>query len=240
MRRYVHIGTGNYNPKTARLYTDFGLLHGRPRAGRRPHRPLQRADRLRRARRLSQADRGAAGDAGSVHRDDPAGGRHHARAGRPARILAKMNALVDPDIIAALYEASQAGVHDRSDRPRDLLPAARAPGREREDPGDQHHRALPGALAGVLLPERRRRRRSTSARPTGCRATSTAGSRRWCRSQNPAHRQTIRDLARADVAATTGRRGTWGRTGPTRSGSPSSPGDRARNPPHAGGAAVRG
>ena len=110
MRRYVHIGTGNYNPKTARLYTDFGLLARESRPRRRPHRPLQRAHRLRLAGGVPQADRGAARDARAVPRDDPAGDRPPARRARPARIIAKMNALVDPDIIAALYEASQAGV----------------------------------------------------------------------------------------------------------------------------------
>ena len=68
MRRYVHIGTGNYNPKTARVYTDFGLLSANPAARRRPHRPLQRADRLRLPGRVSQAARGAAGDARAVPR----------------------------------------------------------------------------------------------------------------------------------------------------------------------------
>ncbi len=109
IRRYVHIGTGNYNPKTARLYTDFGLLSDDPQLGAdltdlfnvltgfaspSGYRKLVVAPRGMRERFLEMIKREVA----------------HRRAGRPARILAKMNALVDPDIIAALYEASRAGV----------------------------------------------------------------------------------------------------------------------------------
>ncbi len=109
MRRYVHIGTGNYNPKTARIYTDFGLFStdqdlsadltdlfnvltgfGTP-AG---YRKLIVAPRGMRQRFLELIQREI----------------EHARSGREARILAKMNSLVDPDIIAALYSASRAGV----------------------------------------------------------------------------------------------------------------------------------
>ena len=114
MRRYVHIGTGNYNPKTSRLYTDFGLLSASPSLGAdltdlfnvltgfaspAGYRKLIVAPRGMRDRFLSMIRREMA----------------HQQAGRPARIIAKMNALVDPDIIAALYEASGAGV------PIDLL-----------------------------------------------------------------------------------------------------------------------
>ena len=109
MRRYLHIGTGNYNPKTARLYTDFGLLSANPDLGAdltdlfnvltgfaapAGYRKLIVAPRGMRERFLSM-----------IHREID-----HRRAGRPARILAKMNALVDPEIIVALYEASEAGV----------------------------------------------------------------------------------------------------------------------------------
>ena len=109
MRRYLHIGTGNYNPKTARVYTDFGLLTAKPELGAdltdlfnvltgfaspAGYRKLTVAPRGMRERFLAMIRREIA----------------HQRAGRPARILAKMNALVDPDIIAALYEASGAGV----------------------------------------------------------------------------------------------------------------------------------
>jgi polyphosphate kinase len=109
MRRYVHIGTGNYNPKTARLYTDFGLLSDNPDLGADltdlfnvltgfasplGYRKLIVAPRGMRERFIEMIRREI----------------RHREAGRPARIFAKMNALVDPDIIAALYDASRAGV----------------------------------------------------------------------------------------------------------------------------------
>jgi polyphosphate kinase len=109
IRRYVHIGTGNYNSKTARVYTDFGLLTCSPSIGadltdlfnlltgfsrQRLYRKLLVAPANMRERFLELIAREA----------------QHARDGIPARIIAKLNALVDPDIIAALYDASQAGV----------------------------------------------------------------------------------------------------------------------------------
>ena len=109
IRRYVHIGTGNYNPKTARLYTDIGLLSCRDDLGadltelfnyltgysrQHTYRKLLIAPVNLRQRMLSL-----------IHRES-----EHARNGLHARIVAKMNALVDPRMIGALYEASQAGV----------------------------------------------------------------------------------------------------------------------------------
>jgi polyphosphate kinase len=109
VRHYLHVGTGNYHPKTARLYADFGLLtcddaigadvadmfnsltgFARPRAYRRV---LVAPAHLRE------------GLIGEIERTVEA----H-RAGRPARIRMKMNALVDGECIRALYRASQAGV----------------------------------------------------------------------------------------------------------------------------------
>ncbi|MGE0555851.1 MAG: polyphosphate kinase 1 [Gemmatimonadales bacterium] len=109
IRRYVHIGTGNYQPKTARLYTDFGLLTSDPALG------ADLTDLFNVLtgfaapggyRKLVVAP-GRLRDAliGWIERE-----ADHARAGRPARIMAKMNALVDPDVMAALYRASAAGV----------------------------------------------------------------------------------------------------------------------------------
>jgi polyphosphate kinase len=109
MRRYVHIGTGNYHPRTARLYTDFGLLTTDPDLGADlsdlfnvltgfadppAYRKLIVAPRDMRRRFLEMVRRETA----------------FAVAGRPARIAVKMNALVDQDLIAALYQASRAGV----------------------------------------------------------------------------------------------------------------------------------
>jgi polyphosphate kinase len=109
IRRYVHLGTGNYNPDTARQYTDlslftankdvaddvstlFNLLTGywsTPKWKRLSVAPFDLHERVR----------------ALIHRETEA-----AKKGQPARIRAKMNALVDPAVIRALYEASQAGV----------------------------------------------------------------------------------------------------------------------------------
>ncbi len=109
LRRYAHLGTGNYHARTARLYTDFGLLTcnedicadvneiftqltGLGKASRLKH--LWQAPFTLHSRVIAAIKREA----------------EHARNGLPAIIIAKMNALLEPDIIRALYEASQAGV----------------------------------------------------------------------------------------------------------------------------------
>ena len=109
LRQYVHLGTGNYHHRTARTYTDFSLLTsapelteevaivfntltglaGYPGLKKLIVAPFDLADRLIKL----------------IERE-----RDHARAGRPARIIAKLNSLVDQDIIEKLYEASCAGV----------------------------------------------------------------------------------------------------------------------------------
>ncbi|MHC5537287.1 polyphosphate kinase 1 [Singulisphaera rosea] len=109
IRRYVHLGTGNYNPTTARIYTDLSFFTCRPDFGEDASAlfnlltgyshghawrklivaPMHLADRL-----ISLIDRE----------------RRHAESGVPARIIAKMNSLVDPNAIEALYAASRAGV----------------------------------------------------------------------------------------------------------------------------------
>jgi polyphosphate kinase len=109
LRRYVHIGTGNYNPKTARLYTDIGLLTARPEIGADVtdlFNVLTGLSRQRTFRRLLVAPHSLrSGFLDLVERE-----KGHAMAGRPARIVLKLNAIVDGPVIEALYGASQAGV----------------------------------------------------------------------------------------------------------------------------------
>lgn len=109
LRRYAHLGTGNYNPKTARIYTDFSLftadsevtadvgllfnvLTGNLSRPKFKHLLVAPFDLSRRIVELIDAEASAA------------------KAGRKAAIFAKVNSLVDPDVIAALYRASAAGV----------------------------------------------------------------------------------------------------------------------------------
>jgi len=109
LRRYLHLGTGNYNPKTARIYVDLGLLTCSPELGadatdlfnyltglshQHTFRKLLVAPVTLRPRLKELIGREA----------------DHARAKRPARIVVKCNAIVDPEMIEALYEANRAGV----------------------------------------------------------------------------------------------------------------------------------
>jgi polyphosphate kinase len=109
LRRYVHLSTGNYHPRTARLYTDFGLFTADEKICEDVNEVFKQLTGLGRARRLNHLwispftlhDRMLA-----AIRNEAA----HARAGKPAHIIAKMNALLEPKVIEALYKASQAGV----------------------------------------------------------------------------------------------------------------------------------
>jgi polyphosphate kinase len=109
LRRYVHIGTGNYNPGTARLYTDFGLLSCRPELGADVSdlfNVLTGLSRQRDFRRLIVAPMNLR----TWILDMIGRETDHARSGREARIVLKLNSLVDPACVAALYAAWQAGV----------------------------------------------------------------------------------------------------------------------------------
>jgi polyphosphate kinase len=109
IRRYCHIGTGNYNPKTARLYEDIGLFTAKPAVGADLtdlFNSLTGYARQTSYRSLLVAPYGIR--RGIVERIE--GEIAHARAGRTAGIRIKVNALVDEQVIDALYRASMAGV----------------------------------------------------------------------------------------------------------------------------------
>ncbi|HJU90881.1 MAG TPA: polyphosphate kinase 1 [Gemmatimonadaceae bacterium] len=109
IRRYVHIGSGNYNSRTARIYTDFGLFTCNPSIGADLtdlFNYLTGFSRQRLFRKLLVAP----GNMRERFQELIARETEHARAGRSARIIAKMNALTDEEIIRSLYDASSAGV----------------------------------------------------------------------------------------------------------------------------------
>ena len=109
LRRYAHIGTGNYNPKTARTYEDLGLLTADPEVGADLtdlFNTLTGYSRQTRYRTLMVAPHGVR--AGLLERIGRQAER--ARQGRPSRVLLKANSIVDEAVIDALYAASRAGV----------------------------------------------------------------------------------------------------------------------------------
>ena len=109
LRRYCHLGTGNYHAKTARLYTDYGLLTADEAIGEDIHEiflQLTGLTRVPRLRKLLHAPFSLhQALCAKIEREAA-----HARAGKPARIIAKLNALTEPTIIQSLYRASRAGV----------------------------------------------------------------------------------------------------------------------------------
>jgi len=110
LRRYCHVGTGNYNPKTARLYEDFGLLTSDPQVGEDLTRLFNQLSGIAprsKFRRLLVAPRSVR--SGLVERIEAE--IEHQLAGRPGLVQMKLNSIVDENVIDALYRASMAGVH---------------------------------------------------------------------------------------------------------------------------------
>lgn len=109
LQRYVHLGTGNYHAGTSRAYTDFGLITADPEIGSDVHQIFQQISGLAPAIRLNRLLQSPftlhAGVLARIGRETKL-----AKAGKPARIIAKMNALNEAQVIRALYAASQAGV----------------------------------------------------------------------------------------------------------------------------------
>jgi polyphosphate kinase len=109
LRRYCHLGTGNYHPKTARLYTDYGLMTADEAIGEDIHEiflQLTGLTRVPRLRKLLHAPFSLhSALLAKIDRET-----EHAIAGKPAHIIAKLNALTETTVIQALYRASRAGV----------------------------------------------------------------------------------------------------------------------------------
>ncbi|MGE0624555.1 MAG: polyphosphate kinase 1 [Pseudomonadales bacterium] len=109
LARYVHLGTGNYHQRTTRLYTDYGLFTRDPDLGEDVQQIFQQLTSMGKAGRLKKMLQSPF----TLHRtilnliEQEAG---NASQGRPAYIFAKMNSLVEPQVIQALYRASRAGV----------------------------------------------------------------------------------------------------------------------------------
>jgi len=109
-RRYVHLGTGNYHPRTTRFYTDFGLLTCNDEIAADVNEVFKQLTGLGKAGQLKhlwQAPFTLHDNMIAAIRAETAA----ARAGGKGQITAKMNSLLEPEVIEALYEASQAGVH---------------------------------------------------------------------------------------------------------------------------------
>jgi polyphosphate kinase len=107
--RYCHLGTGNYHPRTARLYTDFDLLTCNEDLCGDVNEVFQQLTGLGKVMKLKRVWQSPF----TLHQRALAAienETHAARSGKPARIMAKMNALLEPEVIEALYRASQAGV----------------------------------------------------------------------------------------------------------------------------------
>ncbi|QBQ54590.1 polyphosphate kinase 1 [Nitrosococcus wardiae] len=109
LRRYVHLSTGNYHARTSRIYTDIGLLTCDKDIGDDAHKIFSQLTGLGRARKLKKLWLSPF----TLHKqlisyiDREA---EHAKDGKPAHLIAKMNSLTEPQLIQALYQASQAGV----------------------------------------------------------------------------------------------------------------------------------
>ncbi len=109
LKRYCHLGTGNYHARTARLYTDYGLLTADEAVGEDIHQIFLQLTGLTRIPRLHKLLHAPftlqPALLAKIEREI-----RHARAGLPARVIAKLNSLTEPMIIQSLYRASQAGV----------------------------------------------------------------------------------------------------------------------------------
>ncbi|WP_051278554.1 polyphosphate kinase 1 [Solimonas flava] len=109
LRQYAHLGTGNYHPRTARMYTDYGLFTADPAICHDVHAVFLQLTSLGKVTKLTRLLQSPFTLAKQVHAKIERE-IELAKKGKPAQIIAKMNALVESEMIQALYRASQAGV----------------------------------------------------------------------------------------------------------------------------------
>ena len=205
LRRYCHLGTGNYHPQTARVYTDYGLFTCDEDIGADVHEIFLQLTSLTRTSELRCLLQSPFRLHEAMHelieRE-----RAHAIAGKPARIIAKLNALVDPQTIETLYRASRDGVRIElivrgvcSLRPG-------IPGLSENITRAFDRRALSRALARVLVRQRGPQRAVCCRAPTGWNATSSGASSSHFRSWTSKQRERIYQDLQAYLADNTN---TW-------------------------------
>ena len=182
VRRYAHLGTGNYNPSTARFYTDLSLFTQDAKITEAVHHVFNYLTAYSERSQygpLSVAPLNLGKNCVSLIEREAA----HARAGRPALIVAKVNSLLDKKIIQALYARLASRRRYRIDRSRRLRAASRHPRDQQPDSRAQHRGPLPGAQPDFLFCQWRPAR-SVS----GQRRLDAAESLRARRSDVPAER----------------------------------------------------
>ena len=141
IRRYVHLGTGNYNDSTAKLYTDCGLFTCNPQIGEDATAVFNMLSGYSEPLGWNKLARGPAVAEKPVPAPHSSGRRSTRPSGKEAHIIAKMNSLCDKEIIASLYQASCAGVKIELIVARHLLPEG---GRSRAEPRTSHVRSIVG------------------------------------------------------------------------------------------------
>lgn len=145
IRRYVHLGTGNYNATTARIYTDLGLLTCREDIASDVSDIFNFLTGFSNPKSYRKLGVAPVSLRDTIH--DMI--RNEIKYGKDGLLIFKVNSLLDPAMIEDLYRASQAGVREL-DRARHLLHSARPARRQREYPRHQHRRPLSGAQPHLL------------------------------------------------------------------------------------------